>query len=281
MNEGRSSDLYFTIANRMNAVSSESDCVTQMTALALMRTIRPQFFDHNLNHGPFVFSLTDLDASNILVDKDWNIKCIIDLEWATVLPIEFMRTPIWLTGQAVDDIDIEAYNELRKEFMDAFKEEERKCPAEYNLHRASIMENWRTAGNQEPSGIPQLCGVRLGSMLSFTTGSNFCIPRNMPKTQTSLSSSANIGVVGQQNSSKRSSKTKGRMIRSFEKNLANSDAIRMMNFAESDCMGLHYRLYKGSLIGFLRGFIKAYIYYRLAEGRRSRAFIGTICKTSN
>lgn len=95
---------------------------------------------------------------------------------------------------------------------------------------------WGTAGNQEPSGIPQLCGVRLGSMLSSMTGSNLCIQKNMPKTQTSLSSSANIGVAGQQTSSKRSSKTKEHMIIGFEKYLTNSDAIRMMSLAASDCI---------------------------------------------
>lgn len=156
-----------------NAVSSESDCVTQMTALALMRTIRSHFFDHSLNHGPFVFSLTDLHASNILVDKDWNIKYLIDLEWATVLPIEFMRTPIWLTGQAVDDIDIEAYDEVRKEFMEAFEEEEQKCPAEYNLHRASIMGNswksgtfWYTTALRSPTGLHAIFYDRIQPLYS-------------------------------------------------------------------------------------------------------------------
>lgn len=143
-----------------NAVHSASDCVSQMTALALMRTVRPLFFDHQLNQGPFVFSLTDLHPSNILVDKDWHIKCLIDLEWACSLPIEFMRTPIWLTGQAIDEIDTDAYNELRKDFIDKFEEEEKTCPAEYNIWRASIMERgwklgtfWYSSALRSPTGL--------------------------------------------------------------------------------------------------------------------------------
>lgn len=53
-----------------NAVNSESDCVSQITALAVIRAMCPQFFDRRLNHGPFIFSLTNLHPSNILVDKD-------------------------------------------------------------------------------------------------------------------------------------------------------------------------------------------------------------------
>ncbi|KAF7158008.1 hypothetical protein CNMCM6106_004297 [Aspergillus hiratsukae] len=144
------------LRSQPNAVNSGSDCVSQMTALALMRTVRPQFFDRGLNHGPFVFCLTDLHASNILVDKDWNIKCLIDLEWATSLPIESMRTPIWLTSQAVDEINTEDYNELRQEFMAIFEEEERACPAEYPYRRACIMNNgWNSERSEKHAKDPK------------------------------------------------------------------------------------------------------------------------------
>ncbi|RLL93487.1 hypothetical protein CFD26_100822 [Aspergillus turcosus] len=156
-----------------NAVNSGSDCVSQMTALALMRTVRPQFFDRGLNHGPFVFCLTDLHASNILVDKDWNIKCLIDLEWATSLPIEFMRTPIWLTSQAVDEINTEDYNELRQEFMTIFEEEERAYPAEYPYRRACIMNNgwdsgtfWYGTALRSPTGLHAIFYDRIQPLYS-------------------------------------------------------------------------------------------------------------------
>lgn len=146
-----------------NAVKSGGDCASQMTALALMRTIRPHFFDQNLNNGPFIFSLTDLHASNILVDKDWNIRCLLDLEWAASLPIEFMQTPDWLTSQAVDMIDPEGYNAIREEFMAIFEEEEKNYPATYELRRADILKMgwdrgtfWYTLALQSPTGLHAL-----------------------------------------------------------------------------------------------------------------------------
>jgi hypothetical protein len=128
--------------------------MSQMSALALMRTLSRQFFDHNLNNGPFIFRLTDLHASNILVDKDWNIKCLIDLEWAASLPLEFMQTPSWLTSQAVDEIDAEAYNTLR---------EEEKLSANKRLRCSSVMRNswnlggfWYTLALRSPTGLHTL-----------------------------------------------------------------------------------------------------------------------------
>ncbi|RMD41607.1 hypothetical protein DV735_g3549, partial [Chaetothyriales sp. CBS 134920] len=100
-----------------NAAMGPGDCVRQMTALSSMRTVAHHHFEPSLNHGPFVFCLTDLYPWNILVDECWNIKCILDLAWAASLPIEFMRPPEWLTNQAVDVIDMDVYDALRKEFM--------------------------------------------------------------------------------------------------------------------------------------------------------------------
>ncbi|KZF21067.1 hypothetical protein L228DRAFT_253632 [Xylona heveae TC161] len=148
------------LRSQPNAVKSYGDCARQLTALALMRTVRPQFLDHQFNHGPFVFTLTDLHASNILVDKDWHIKRFIDLEWASSLPIEFMRTPLWLTSQGIDQTNTEEYDEQRQEFMEIFKEEEKNSPPEYDFSPASIMERcwksgafWYRAALMSPTGL--------------------------------------------------------------------------------------------------------------------------------
>lgn len=113
----------------------------------MMRTVSHQFFNHSLNHGPFTFCLTDLHASNIFVDKNWNIECLIDLEWAASLPVEFLQTPFWLTGQAVDKIEEDSYNLLPEEFMQVFEEEEDKQSYTHQsgLRYSSIMkEGWET-----------------------------------------------------------------------------------------------------------------------------------------
>ncbi|KMP06737.1 hypothetical protein CISG_06268 [Coccidioides immitis RMSCC 3703] len=106
-----------------------------MSALTTLRAVSQELFEQGLNSGPFIFQLTDMHASNILVDKNWNIEYIIDLEWAASQPLEFMQPPYWLTSQAVDVIDPEAYNALRQEFMQIFTEEER------DISHARILEH--------------------------------------------------------------------------------------------------------------------------------------------
>lgn len=148
-----------------------------MTALAFMRTVRVHFFSPSLNHGPFVFCLTDLHVSNIFVDKDWNVKCVIDLEWAASLPLEFMQTPHWLSAQAIDRIDPEAYNTLREEFMSIFESEEEKRSAKYCLRQTDVMWTgwelgifWYTLALQSPTGLHPLFYKRIQPLYSVTHG---------------------------------------------------------------------------------------------------------------
>ncbi|KAL3464559.1 hypothetical protein BJX64DRAFT_275761 [Aspergillus heterothallicus] len=98
-----------------NVVNDEDDCGIQMGTLAAMRA---------LHHGPFIFSLTDLHQSNILVDQNWNITCLVDLEWACSRPIEMIETPYWLTGKGVDQINADKYNIPRCELMDILASQE-------------------------------------------------------------------------------------------------------------------------------------------------------------
>ena len=78
--------------------------------------------------------LTDLHASNIFFDQDWNIKYVIDLEWACSLPTENLQVPWWLTGKAVDEIqtDLESFESCYKKFIDAFEQEESSMALHYN-----------------------------------------------------------------------------------------------------------------------------------------------------
>ncbi|OAP64468.1 Transcriptional regulator WAR1 [Fonsecaea erecta] len=129
------------LQHQPNAVNDAGDCVSQMCALVLLCALRPRFFDPKLNHGPFAPGLTDLNFNNIIVDDDWNITCIIDLEWTAVLPLEFIRTPCWLTSQAVDEIDVDHYNKLREEFMEVFEKEERRLGRYSDSFRCSSIMN--------------------------------------------------------------------------------------------------------------------------------------------
>ncbi|EEQ86287.2 uncharacterized protein BDCG_01407 [Blastomyces dermatitidis ER-3] len=77
-----------------NSLACVADCVTQMSALSMMRALSARFLEPGLNHGPFYLSLTDLHASNILIDDDWNIKYLIDLEWAICATIGILAAAL-------------------------------------------------------------------------------------------------------------------------------------------------------------------------------------------
>ncbi|PYI04805.1 hypothetical protein BO78DRAFT_347124 [Aspergillus sclerotiicarbonarius CBS 121057] len=113
------------LQHQPNAINNLSDYIYQASALTAMRAIFPLFFRRELRRGPFFFTLTDLHQSNILVDKDWHITCLIDLEWGCSLPAEMIQPPHWFTNKAVDQMDAAEYNNVRLEFMSILGEEER------------------------------------------------------------------------------------------------------------------------------------------------------------
>ncbi|CAG8426436.1 unnamed protein product [Penicillium salamii] len=93
-----------------------------------------------------------LHPSNIFVDSQWNIKFVIDLEWACSLPAETLRPPYWLTGRSVDEITGEHLEEFRnayEEFVDVFEEEEKHFPPINNVcsYRSNLMRNGMQVGN--------------------------------------------------------------------------------------------------------------------------------------
>lgn len=97
-----------------------------MCALTIMKAVAPQFYNHDYDTGPFVFSLTDLHQSNIFVDKDWNVTYIIDLEWAASLPVEFIQLPHWLAGKEVDGIELDLYTAYLEEYVGILREARRR-----------------------------------------------------------------------------------------------------------------------------------------------------------
>lgn len=92
-----------------------------------MRALLPHYATRRFRDGPFFFSLIDVHPNNVFVDADWRIKCLIDLEWACVRPVEMLLAPIWLTGKRVDQLPpgehLDAYHNMLEEFFDAFDRE--------------------------------------------------------------------------------------------------------------------------------------------------------------
>lgn len=92
-----------------------------------MQALIQHFTLKERRHGPFILMLTDLHPSNIFVDEDGHVTCIIDLKWACTLPAEMLQPPYWLTNKAVDQITgdhLVGYGERHEEFVSAFQVEE-------------------------------------------------------------------------------------------------------------------------------------------------------------
>ncbi|GLA68231.1 hypothetical protein AtubIFM55763_003300 [Aspergillus tubingensis] len=122
------------LRHQPNAINNIEDGFYQTSALMVMRSVWTCFFRRDLLRGPFFLNLTDLNQSNIFVDDDWNIKCLIDLEWACSQPVEMIHPPYWLTNQAIDLISMEDYEVSHREFMEAFADEEKKLELPVRLY---------------------------------------------------------------------------------------------------------------------------------------------------
>jgi hypothetical protein len=149
-----------------NAVFSEDDARHQAVDLVLMRASLVQFTDRSLRDGPFVMYMTDMHASNIFVDQDWNIKHIIDLEWACSLPLQHVMVPHWLTGKGVDLLtgpEYERFGNCYKQFTDAVRQEETNAPLFYKGTTYSLAATmnrtweqhhyWYLSALQSPKGL--------------------------------------------------------------------------------------------------------------------------------
>jgi hypothetical protein len=122
--------LYSKLYHQPNAVRDEDDAEGQMAVLTILRSLTFHFLQSQFREGPFIFTLTDLHAGNIFVDRWYNITSIVDIEWCCSLPIEAQHPPFWLSGHAVDDLAKENerdFDEVCEEFLEIFEQEDSKC----------------------------------------------------------------------------------------------------------------------------------------------------------
>lgn len=179
------------IRNQPNSLSDEEDGRAQMARLAIMRALLPQFSDRDNRDGPFLYRFTDLHPSNIFVDSDWNIKRVVDLEWACSLPAETLRPPYWLTGRALDDLTGEHLDEFRdayEEFVDTFEEEEKKGPPfqGIQLHRTKLMRRawetgslWYFLAAESPKGLFNLFNQHINPIFTSVHSIGFDFSKSM------------------------------------------------------------------------------------------------------
>ncbi|OAA51237.1 Aminoglycoside phosphotransferase [Beauveria brongniartii RCEF 3172] len=137
------------LLHQPNGIESRGVAHTQMASLAGATALFPQLFRREFNNGPFVFALTDLHRSNILVDDEWNIVCIIDLEFACSWPAEFVQPPFWLGGEAMDEVTITSFAALHEGFIGHIEHEEALLPS--------------TRRGQEPLSAIMRQGWKLGT----------------------------------------------------------------------------------------------------------------------
>ena len=148
------SDMITLHDNRLlsnpNAVYDAEDCRSQMAQRTLLRALSHHYIRQERRTGPFLLQFTDFHASNIFVDEEWNVTCLIDLEWICALPAEMLAVPYWLTGCGIDGLEeerLDKFNRVRKEFMHILEEEEQKITAEHDIQISAVMHDmWDSKG---------------------------------------------------------------------------------------------------------------------------------------
>lgn len=130
-----------------NSVIDRNDGIYQLSALVGLRALLSRFWDRD-SEGSFILTLTDLHQSNFFVDDDWNITCVIDLEFTPVRPIQMVRVPSWLNDQSIDRLTgsyLEEYKAMYNEFVDVLEKEERIRPqtTDYPLSQR-LRDDWNT-----------------------------------------------------------------------------------------------------------------------------------------
>lgn len=89
-------------------------------------------------------TFTDMHQSNILVDKDWNITRLVDLEFAYSCSIELVHVTSWLSGRGPDELDgpdEEGFKLLYDEFVEAVADGE-KARQQSDAFSQRLCEDW-------------------------------------------------------------------------------------------------------------------------------------------
>lgn len=89
------------LRHQPNAVEDLQDGLLQASPLMVMKSVWPCFFRRDLLRGPLLFSFIDVHQFNIFADEDWNITCLVDLEWARSRPVGMIRAFYWLSNQSM------------------------------------------------------------------------------------------------------------------------------------------------------------------------------------
>ena len=132
-----------------HTVRNRFDVEERLAIKFLLRATSHHFILREFRNGPFILQPTNLNHSDIFVDKDWNIKCLVDLEWICALPREMISVPGWLylddTG-TIEDMGTE-FTYARECFTSVMHIESRSVRMGHDLRiRETMQEMWSTKG---------------------------------------------------------------------------------------------------------------------------------------
>ncbi|KAJ4305992.1 hypothetical protein N0V88_000783 [Collariella sp. IMI 366227] len=137
-------DNYFL--HHPHAALDEDDARDRTTIRTLLRTVAHHFILPERRDGPFLLQLDDFHQSNIFVDDDWNVTCLLDLEWISALPVEAMSVPYWLTDCSIDSVtgdDYKSFADTRRAFLAAMDDQIKTINLEHTIPIADIMrQTW-------------------------------------------------------------------------------------------------------------------------------------------
>lgn len=133
-----------------HAVRDEDDALERIAMRTLLRALSHHFIVRDRQQGPFLLQLTDFHQSNIFVDDDWHVTCLIDLEWLCALPAEMLSVPYWLTNCSIDNIIDERYhhfNRVRHLFLETMDKESHNIRQEHDIQvTVTMRDSWLSKG---------------------------------------------------------------------------------------------------------------------------------------
>ncbi|OAA53908.1 Aminoglycoside phosphotransferase [Niveomyces insectorum RCEF 264] len=159
-----------------NAALDQADAEYQMAIMVVLRAVAHHFVgvrDGNGDRGgqPYLLHLSDSNPGNILVDDDWQVTAMFDLEWLFAAPVAELRAPLWLTWQDIHHITQDGYDDYcasRNIFMDVFREEEGKQTGTGETPLSDAMDaswtsqrTWYYASLSSVGGMTQIFQGRL------------------------------------------------------------------------------------------------------------------------
>ncbi|KIH90767.1 hypothetical protein SPBR_00792 [Sporothrix brasiliensis 5110] len=78
-----------------NAVDGRRNLLLYAFA-AYRQYLTSKWMDPALETGPFVLMHGDLAIQNLLWDDDMNLVAVLDWEWSSVVPVQFLVPPLWI-----------------------------------------------------------------------------------------------------------------------------------------------------------------------------------------